>query len=816
MRGVQQRIAYMPGLDGIRALAVVAVVLFHSGYGWARGGFIGVSLFFTLSGYLITSLLLAEHTTEGRVALRSFYARRARRLLPASLLCLVLVLVAAPWWSDSQLRRLPGDALAALANIANWRFAFAGTSYRDLFDQTPSPVAHFWSLSIEEQCYLVVPVVVVLGLRAGRRLLPIVLGVLTVASVVAAVLTLDFDVAYNGTHTRAAELLVGALAAALLGPGRASGRGAPRLLQGAGVVALVGFIGAVLWLSLEDRWPVRGGLAAFALAWVVLIRAASIGPLGAVLGWSPLAWIGRMSYGIYLFHWPVFLLMTPARTGLDGAGLLAVRMAVVLTVTVVSAKLIEQPIRGRTLLRRPALAGTALGAASVAIVALAVSAVPTPQRTATEELLDQGAAGVLDFSTASPISSPSPTTPPPPPPMRLLLLGSETLSTAGLPANQFEITDAVDPRCPIATGVETRLADGSVVPIARCRAPESTWPALIERVDPDVVVVSLGPLDSGTVRRADQIGFPPPSDLQAFGERIRASGEDLDVALAMAGAGGREVVVVDHGVAEWLRKTVERAVLESNRARVIAPRAFVASMQALRTSELAEASAETLAAARLLVIGDSTSLIVARALHDASDGRLVVRWAGAEGCPFVETTAIRSAATADWEPTTCEPFRTRLPAILETFEPDAVLLVAGAMEMLEQQYPGDPIGHLPGSATYVARHDSEMAAFLTMLEPYGVPLFVADAPPLLAGVFVTAEMTEPARLAAWNEQITRWDERFDEVQVLSYAGPLLAYEAANGVIRTDGSHPELEPLTEIARASLVGPVLRMIGWGIDP
>src|SRR3954449_12176794 len=206
-------------LDGLRGLAVAGVLAYHCGFGWARGGFLGVSLFFTLSGFLITSLLLAERSEHGRIGLRGFWARRARRLLPAALLALaVIVAFGATVASGSQLRGLRGDVLAALAYVANWRFVLAGTSYGALWS-APSPVQHFWSLAIEEQLYLFLPVIAVLALACGRWRRAVLAGVLVGfvgLSLVASLAAHDQLRAYFGTDTRAAELLVGALLAVVL------------------------------------------------------------------------------------------------------------------------------------------------------------------------------------------------------------------------------------------------------------------------------------------------------------------------------------------------------------------------------------------------------------------------------------------------------------------------------------------------------------------------------------------------------------------------------------------------------------------------
>ena len=163
------RLIRLPGLDGIRGLAVLAVVLFHGNWSWMAGGYLGVSLFFTLSGFLITSLLLTEQASTGSIDLRGFWTRRFRRLLPAAWLTIGVVVAVVAWIGDAaQAKSIPGDAWSALAQVANWHYLLKGTSYGDLF-RSPSPLLHFWSLAIAEQFYLVFPLVVAGALAAGRR-----------------------------------------------------------------------------------------------------------------------------------------------------------------------------------------------------------------------------------------------------------------------------------------------------------------------------------------------------------------------------------------------------------------------------------------------------------------------------------------------------------------------------------------------------------------------------------------------------------------------------------------------------------------------
>ncbi len=241
----RRTLAHVPALDGLRAVAVVGVMLFHGGVSWMPGGFLGVDVFFVLSGYLITTLLLRERVLSGRVDLRAFWNRRLRRLLPALLVLLAGVSVAAPFLGDpAQRAQLRGDGLASLLYVANWRFILTEQSY---FAGTPSPLRHLWSLSVEEQWYVVFPLVAALALgHLRKRRLQVFTGALAVAALASAGWMAhlasgpgDPSRAYYGTDTRAHSLLVGAVLAcvAVLVPAaplpqgarrRRCGRGRPR------------------------------------------------------------------------------------------------------------------------------------------------------------------------------------------------------------------------------------------------------------------------------------------------------------------------------------------------------------------------------------------------------------------------------------------------------------------------------------------------------------------------------------------------------------------------------------------------------------
>jgi peptidoglycan/LPS O-acetylase OafA/YrhL len=396
------RLPHLPGLDGLRGLAVLAVVLFHADLGVMVGGFLGVSTFFTLSGFLIGSLLLLETADGDSVDLRAFWGRRFRRLLPASLILLLLVATLFAWFvaTPEQVDGLRGGVLSSLAQVANWHFILSGSSYGDLF-AAPSPLLHFWSLAIEEQFYLLFPLAM-LGLwRAakGRHVvIGAVLAVLALASALEPLLfTMSRDRIYFGTDTRAAELLLGALLAVVFTNDglrkRLVARGPVRtgaLVLGAAALGLQIY----WWWGLEQStgFLYKGGFALYALLTCAVLLAATVpaGPLRGALSTPPLVYLGLRSYGIYLFHWPIFLAVRQTWPTLSVGLRAIIGITASLLVAELSFRLIERPIRERrwpSANRFPRFA--ALGIVTVAVIAFTI-----PTDTADPE-------GQLDFDQAA-------------------------------------------------------------------------------------------------------------------------------------------------------------------------------------------------------------------------------------------------------------------------------------------------------------------------------------------------------------------------------------------------------------------------------
>ncbi|HZC92657.1 MAG TPA: acyltransferase family protein [Mycobacterium sp.] len=417
-------------LDGVRALAVALVLAGHGGIPGMTGGFVGVDVFFVLSGFLITSLLLDELGRSGRIDLANFWIRRARRLLPALVLMVLAVAVGRQLFSPEAVAGLRDDAVAAFFWVANWMFVADKTDY---FSQgaPPSPLQHAWSLGVEEQYYIVWPLVlvtvaVVLAARARRRdrratlggvrLVVFVLATLGALASAAAAILLASDAArdrvYFGTDTRAQALLVGAAASALLVRDWESlnrgwslirsrwGRRIARLLP---VIGLVVLAAAAHYATGSAREFRSGLLTAVAVAAVLVIAPVALdqrGPVAAVLAWGPLAWLGTISYGVYLWHWPIFLVLNGERTGWSGLSLFAVRCAATLAVSTVSWWVIEQPVRKWRPERVPLL--PLAGATAVTAAAVTLLVVPVVPKTGNGPLASSLPPGVSPVAVVSP------------------------------------------------------------------------------------------------------------------------------------------------------------------------------------------------------------------------------------------------------------------------------------------------------------------------------------------------------------------------------------------------------------------------------
>ena len=592
----------VPSLDGIRAVAVVLVLLFHAQVSWMPGGYVGVSVFFTLSGFLITSLLLTERASTGRIDIPRFYGRRARRLLPASVVCLAatVALDAGGWLGVT--RSVRRDVMAALLQVANWNFLAGDSSYGAMVARTlgrTGVVDHFWSLAIEEQFYWAWPVVAWLVLRRGvdLRRWTVVVGALAASAVVAAFAigaVWGPEAAYWATPARAAEILTGALAASVL----ASPPIRQRITQSRST-SLVGLAGLAVIVAIAVTWPASGSpaddgwLSVVSFASVaVVVGAMAPGPLGRVLALSPLTWLGRVSYGVYLYHWPVFAVLDEERVGTDGVVLLAVRLVVTLVIAAASYRWLEEPIRHGVRASSWAPRGVAVrGIASLCVLAaLTVVVVPL------DETLDASDRVPSSFApdptdAAAPATAPAPTTTPATgvtdavtdavtdvssaesstslpvraPSGRVLLVGDSTAVTLAdaflewsteYPGVEFASLASVGcglVRDSVALGTKPEDADEI---LDRCgRILDERLPEILAATPPDVVIVLVTLPDAVERSWTDAEGVLSPSDPR-FSARMEADYARVADELAAAGVGRVVWVVPARPTDKFLRNVV--------------------------------------------------------------------------------------------------------------------------------------------------------------------------------------------------------------------------------------------------------------------
>ena len=552
----------VPALNGIRGVAVALVVVGHGGIPGVDGGFIGVDIFFVLSGFLITSLLLDELGRTGRIDLRGFWIRRARRLLPALLLMGLAVVAVRTLFSPDSVETLRADAVAAFLWTANWAFIAHKADY---FSQgaAPSPLQHTWSLGVEEQYYLVWPVLLVLialalaGLARWRGatatlcrvriVVAVVAGLGVLASATEAVLMASdarLNRVYFGTDTRAQALLVGAAAAALLvrdWPAVLAGwslirsrwvKWVARILPVLGVVVLAEVVHRATGSATEFRHGLLIVVAVAAAAVIVPTALDQDGPVARVLEVRPLVWLGVISYGVYLWHWPVFLVLNGERTGWAGYPLFAARCAATLGAAALSWWLIEQPVRRWQPVHVPVL--RLAGAMAATAVAVTMVVVPQATRTGAGPMPDVSAAALVETVRPAPPAHAGPR------PHTVAVFGDSiawTIMRYLPPTPGISFLDRTTIGCGVVRGGPYRYSGRSLEQKPECDTWPERWSERIAHDRPDVVLLTIGRWE--TVDRMWRGDWTHIGDSD-FDEYLEA---ELRRALEILGSSGARIVV---------------------------------------------------------------------------------------------------------------------------------------------------------------------------------------------------------------------------------------------------------------------------------
>jgi peptidoglycan/LPS O-acetylase OafA/YrhL len=547
---------YHPALDGIRALAVAAVLLYHLDLGWGGGGFLGVEVFFVLSGFLITGLLLGDVRRHGTLDLLGFYRRRARRLLPALFLLLAAIIAFTALALPAELGRLRPDVGAALVYVTNWYAIANQQSYFAALGR-PSLLQHLWSLAIEEQYYVLWPVALLLLTRLTRgrtsRLFWIVVAGALASTLWMWLLHVPLDDpsrVYYGTDTRAASLLVGSALAIAWPAVAARGRDDRRASLVADGLALAAVL-ALAWLvATADPYGdflYRGGFALVSVVTAVLI-AAVVHPASALgaraLGQRILVWLGLRSYAIYLWHWPIFMVTRPQLdVPIGGAVDAVVRVGLTLLAADLSFRYVENPIRHGSLgrlvarLRQPGLIGREARRGGITVAAPLTAVVAILALTLVGAPASTGIAGLPSgVNAAPPTEAPSddpspvpgevPSTTAPPSgsprgwslPARLLLVGDSqanllALNAPSSVARSFAITDGWKEGCGILSDVIVSR-NGFRRNMAECSTWLDRWRSQLTKSHAAITLVMLGAWDV--------------FDLQVDGRAVKFGSADWD------------------------------------------------------------------------------------------------------------------------------------------------------------------------------------------------------------------------------------------------------------------------------------------------
>ena len=791
--GESRGLAYVPALDGIRALSVLLVMAFHLEVAGFAGGFLPVSLFFTLSGYLITQLILDEFDSTGRFSLLDFWSRRFRRLMPAALLGIAIVAGLAVAIESLRSPRLRGDLGAALGYVANWRFASSSQTYADLFSNGASPVQHFWSLAIEEQFYVVFPLLMAGLLVRARRSVGFVLAGLMVMSVVAGLLADSRNLIYYGTHVRAAELLAGAVLATLLPIGRAISTRVAKAFAIAASAGVVTLGVTVVTVSIDDGIVYSGGLAAFSLVSVAVILGSLVpGPVNWLMSRRPLVAIGRVSYGLYVFHWPVIVVLDERRMGFGGFGLVLVRVAVTVAITLLSYFLIENPVRRRRVLVGFRRAVTAAGGAMVAVVATILI---VPQFTVPVLAGLDAPDEIVSFGSPE-IAAAVPT-------VRVAFVGGDDVSLPeSLPDGTLVDFVRPDPiGCPLRAGLERANGCGSVV--------EALADAVVD-APVAATVLTIGRTERALLTRL--VGDPNPHDLLErpwWRDRQFTVAADYVATIATA-VGQRRVIVIDLGpadalggeVAEWGARSENVTVLSVESADAVA-----ATLEPTLVEAISDAPDDR---ARVLVIGDSTSFGLAEALDTVAGDELNVLWAGGRNCPLAAVERVRWWGDVAFDLSACPRADREWATIIPDFAPALVLMVYSVPQQAEQQYEKDGEWFVLGDPEFDERQREAIVSLLESGRAVGTRFAFLTSPRVFGGALGGAPFAADDRVDAWNAAMASYTETWPEISLVDWASFVLEAEGDDpGSLRGDGVHMAATDLEAIVSAK-VGPAIRAL------
>ena len=624
-----------------------------------------------------------------------------------------------------------------------------------------------------------------------RKILVPVLALLTTVSVAAMVLTNSRNLAYYGTHTRAAELLIGALLA-LAVPVSKQIRGlAAKIFAAVGAIAFVGFVFIATHAHTNDQWLYKGGLSGFSLISSALIISVLVpGPIRVLMTSRPMVAIGRITYSLYLFHWPVFVVLNRDRMGFDGLTLSATRVGVTVLMACLSAWLIENPIRFRKVLRKPVWAGVGMATAmGVALIVMATVSVSTPVALAGVDAPDE----MVQFTPPTSVSSSIPTRDP----LKVLVLGSEPVVVNDVKnaigdSIPFVIVSGIQPGCAIRPSAEM---------IEGCESFTSVAQRLILQSKPDVAVLSVGEAErklltdlEDSIQDSTGTGIEQDATLQ-FRLSVEIVNDILQPLVAIP------VIVVDYGNQDVLSNDLDDADLRLDNAVTLhRPTAEVLAHELILVDDKLQGADRR---NHVMVIGDSTSFGISAAINNVAGDRFSVLWAGGRNCPFVEAEKVRWWDGAEFDMTNCATLHPEWDKAFETFAPSIVVMVYSVPEQAEQKYVGDATWYTIADPEFVARHDAAMQELINACDERGIQLLLLNSPEIHGGALSGAQFAQPERVSAWNALMQTWLTRWPQIYSVDWASIVAAAESTGGPLRGDGVHMLQSDLDAVVQSGII-------------
>ncbi len=715
---------YQRGLDGLRGYTIFCVLFYHARLGPYDGFYLSLSLFFVLSGFLITAILLDDRERAGRIDFKRFWARRVRRLAPAALGGVLLaVIFGATVATRSQAEQLVGDLIGVVFYVVNWTFIATGQSYTDIF-AAPSPVQHYWSLAVEEQFYVVIPLLLgfLLWARVPYRA---VVGVLCTVILGSTFWMLhlhdtgtNVDRLYFGTDTRIAEVMVGVLLAVVMHQRNgAISEGARQILSWAGWLAII--VLSYLWthFGVTESFSYRGGFLLNSLLTSLLIMAiiSQRGVIDRVFNWRPAIWVGDLSYGIYIYHFVPFLWLTPERTGLDPWPNLVLLFAVTFLIAWASHRFVETPVRKGATFGLPK-AGQAMlyPVVGLALLVGASLTVNTDGADPLATLRDDGRSLRAPVATADGV-------------LDILVIYS---------AKNAAIVDELEAM--VADDRQIRLSarsvfscDGGWVEVGgspTCANWASEWPALIAEHDPDSIVLFV---DGWAGDDISKFAIEGAGSKRAIGTALLSTGFDIltsqGASISPIGSGQTFRVAFGRALSTYYKSLADLGIRPDVN---LALDGAMPDPTEVDAAEYINASAETLLelaalyqradradASRVLIIGDSQARSLGFGFERwGADHGIWVWNVATNGCGLADQGYLYDSGDEIPIPPQCVAAVASLEDQVARFEPDLVIVLSSAWDIGLRRLDGWtaplPVQN-PEFSAYLTREYREIAEILT-------------------------------------------------------------------------------------------------------